>query len=107
MTTRAPAATMFSSAVTCPALSPSCLPAPVRSRAPARAAAASAPWRIITKNGLDAGLRDEAEHRLRLLRGGRRRDGRADGAQRGRRGQPPPRPPHAQACGAHCFSPLA
>ena len=43
---------MFSIAVTWPALSPSLRPAPVSSRAPLASAAACAPSRIFTKNGL-------------------------------------------------------
>lgn len=45
-------ATMFSMAVTCPALSPSNLPAAVDSWAPFSLAAFSAPSFIFTKNGL-------------------------------------------------------
>jgi len=48
----APAATMFSIALIWPAVSPSCLPAAVRSLAPAFLAAASAPSFIFTKKGL-------------------------------------------------------
>ena len=48
----APAAIMFSIAVTWPALSPSVLPAPDSSLAPLALAAASAPSFIFTKNGL-------------------------------------------------------
>jgi hypothetical protein len=47
-----PAATMFSTAVTCPALSPSNFPAAVDSWAPFSLAAFSAPSFIFTKNGL-------------------------------------------------------
>ena len=48
----APAAIMFSIAVTWPALSPSILPAPDSSLAPLALAAASAPSFIFTKKGL-------------------------------------------------------
>jgi hypothetical protein len=48
----APAAIMFSIAVTWPALSPSALPAPDISFAPFALAAAAAPSFILTKNGL-------------------------------------------------------
>ena len=48
----APAVTMFSIAVTWPALSPSNLPAALISLAPLALAAASAPCFIFTKNGL-------------------------------------------------------
>lgn len=48
----APAAIMFSIAVTWPALSPSALPAPVSSLAPLACAAAAAPSFIFTKKGL-------------------------------------------------------
>src|SRR4030095_6672554 len=48
----APAAIMFSIAVTWPALSPSVLPAPDRSLAPCVCAAAAAPSFIFTKKGL-------------------------------------------------------
>src|SRR5574343_235813 len=48
----APAAIMFSIAVTCPALSPSALPAPVSSLAPLALAASWAPSFIFTKKGL-------------------------------------------------------
>jgi hypothetical protein len=47
--TRAPAAIMFSIALTWPALSPSLLPAPVSSCTPAVSAAAAAPSFIFTK----------------------------------------------------------
>ncbi len=46
-----PAETMFSSAVTCPALSPSYLPAAVVSFTPCFSASFSAPSRILTKKG--------------------------------------------------------
>ncbi len=48
----APAAIMFSIAVTWPALSPSVLPAPLSSLAPSFLASASAPSFILTKKGL-------------------------------------------------------
>src|SRR5688572_17255383 len=48
----APAAIMFSMAVTWPALSPSALPAPDSSLAPLALAASAAPSFIFTKNGL-------------------------------------------------------
>src|SRR5258706_10797477 len=48
----APAAIMFSIAVTWPALSPSALPAPLSSLAPLASAAAVAPSFILTKKGL-------------------------------------------------------
>src|SRR5688572_2740344 len=48
----APAAIMFSIAVTWPALSPSALPAPLSSLAPLALAASAAPSFILTKNGL-------------------------------------------------------
>ena len=48
----APAAIMFSMAVTWPALSPSALPAPLMSLAPSFLASACAPSFIFTKKGL-------------------------------------------------------
>ena len=60
----APAATMFSIAVTCPALSPSILPAAEMIFAPSLAASASAPSFIFTKKGLLSVFSNEANDGL-------------------------------------------